>query len=124
MPVQPTKAQEQAAQQIYFFAADLMRSGEAEPAIISALMKKGLDRPTAARVIENLKLAQAAAKRKKALRDMLIGAGLFVIGMLITFTSYATETGRTGNGTYLVALGAIILGAADFARGIHRLRKS
>ncbi len=124
MPANPSP-ELAAARQIYFFAADLMKKGHADADVIASLMKAHkLDRKNATLVVEHLHTARKDAKRKKAVRDILMGLGLFVIGLLITFTAYATVTGTPGNGTYLISLGAILIGGVMFFRGLTSIARS
>lgn len=46
---------------------------------------------------------------------MLIGAGFFVVGLIVTIASYSSAS---GGGTYYLCWGAIIFGAIQFIQGL------
>jgi hypothetical protein len=73
-------------------------------------------------------VAQAAAqqlvqenkkdRRKGYTRHMLIGAGLFVAGFVITFGSYFMAAASESGGSYLITYGLMFSGGIDFLYGV------
>jgi hypothetical protein len=100
---------------IYNYAAGLMKDG-ASPAIIQAkLVEAGLDNDSAAIVVNNLLAARARA-RKEAAGEMMLGGGLAcAFGIIVTVVTYALAS---AGGWYIVAWGAIAVGAIQFLRGL------
>jgi len=49
-----------------------------------------------------------AVARKRAIRQLLIGLGIFVVGLIITIATYSAAS--SGGGTYVVAYGPMIVG--------------
>jgi hypothetical protein len=108
---------DQAVQQVYDFAANLMRAGTKEKAVVAKLVERGLSEEQAAVVVKNLKQARSKAYTQAGLRDMGIGAVICIIGIVVTVgTLSAARSG--GGGSYVVAWGAILFGAAQFLRGV------
>jgi hypothetical protein len=54
---------------------------------------------------------------KKHTRQMLIGAAMFVVGVIITVGSYSMAASSAGGGRYLITYGPIIFGAIRFVQG-------
>lgn len=109
---------EQAVQQIYQYAASLMRSGTKPDIIRQNLVQRGLTAEQANIVVINLQKARKKALQQAGQRDLLIGAGVCLLGIVITV---ATFSAARGGGTYVVAWGAIIFGAIQFFRGLGRV---
>lgn len=57
---------------------------------------------------------QEVRRSEENQQKMMIGGLIFSVGLVVTIISYA---GAQGGGTYIVAYGAIIFGAIQFARG-------
>jgi hypothetical protein len=49
-------------------------------------------------------------------RQMMIGAGLFVVGLIITVITYSIAS--DGGGTYLICWGPVVFGAIRFFKGL------
>jgi hypothetical protein len=49
-----------------------------------------------------------AVARKRAIRQLVIGLGIFVVGLVITVATYSAAS--SGGGTYFVAYGPMIVG--------------
>jgi hypothetical protein len=117
----PEPSTEQIVEVVYRFAAELLGAGVAPDEVRRQLVAKGLDEETAAVVVARL----AAARREEALRvgsrNMLHGALWAVGGLVVTIVTMAAAA---GGGTYVVAWGAIVLGAVQFGRGWHQRWKA
>jgi hypothetical protein len=59
----------------------------------------------------------ATVARKRGMRQIAIGAFVFVIGLVITIATYSASSSPSG-GTYVVAYGPMILGVMYVVRGI------
>ena len=59
--------------------------------------------------------------RSAAKRNMVFGAILFVVGLLITVGSFAAAADGNGGGRYVVAWGAMIFGGIRFFYGMAKL---
>ena len=95
---------------IYEYAAGLMKAGKKPDEVRDDLQMRGLHTDAAVTVVEQL----VAAKKAAAQRSMLYGALWCGGGLLFTaFTYAAAEPG----GTYMVATGAILVGAYQCIRG-------
>jgi hypothetical protein len=62
--------------------------------------------------------------RSAAKRHMVFGGMICVVGLVITFGSYAASSGGSGGGRYVMAWGAILFGAIRFVYGLVKLRAS
>lgn len=60
----------------------------------------------------------AAVARKRGMRQIAIGAVVFVIGLGITIAAYGSASSSPSGGTYVVAYGPMILGVVYVIRGI------
>ena len=115
---QQQQSTQDAVRAIYTYAGSLMKANVSDSVIRAKLVEQGLRADAADVVIANLR----RAKRKVALKDMAIGAGFCLVGLMITIATYAAATSGRGSGSYIVAWGAIIFGALQFFRGLARLR--
>jgi len=114
---EPTSGDEEfdSAGAVYEYAAELMKSGQSSSQIESKLVEKGIDKQNASVVVENLTRLRAEAVNNAAKRTMIIGGLVFVVGSIVTISTY---TSASGGGTYVIAWGAIIFGAIQFFRGL------
>lgn len=108
--------QDQAAQAMYAFAAEQMNGGATADQIEDLLVeKKGLDRDSAASVVDDLLEMRSEALRRAGNQRMLRGAVVCILGIGVTVATYSLAA---NGGTYMVAWGAMIFGAVDFIRGL------
>ena len=115
---QQQQSTQDAVRAIYTYAGSLMKANVSDEVIRSKLAEQGLSNEAARVVVANLR----RAKRKAAQKDMAIGAGFCIVGLMITIATYAAATSSRGGGSYFVAWGAIIFGALQFFRGLARMR--
>ena len=59
-----------------------------------------------------------------AKRHMIFGAMLWLAGVLIVGGSYAAASANKTDGRYIIAWGAMIIGAGRFLYGVVKLRAS
>jgi hypothetical protein len=64
----------------------------------------------------------AVIARKRAIKMTLIGAVIFVIGLIITIATYSAAS--SGGGTYVVAWGPMIVGLVWTIRGLMSLSRA
>jgi hypothetical protein len=57
-------------------------------------------------------------RKKQYGRHMMIGAPLFVLGLIVTIGSYVAATASEGGGRYFITYGLVIAGAGDFLYGL------
>jgi hypothetical protein len=101
-------AQQQAVNDIYEYAANLMVNGNKNShEVINALMEQGLSRDSAAIVVENLQKQISSTKKEGATKDMIYGLLWCVGGIVAT----AADIG-------LIFWGAIVFGAIQFFKGL------
>ena len=62
--------------------------------------------------------------RSTAKRHMVFGAMLWAVGVVIIFGSYAFAPENKSDGRYIVAWGAMIVGAIRFLYGLVKLNSS
>jgi hypothetical protein len=62
-----------------------------------------------------------AVARKRAIRQLLIGLGIFVVGLIITIATISAAS--SGGGTYVVAYGPMIVGILWTIRALVTLSK-
>lgn len=102
------KEQQEAADKIYGYAADLLvnqkRTGDQTR---DALIEQGIDEESAATIVSNLEDEIRKAKKDRANKDMLYGA-LWAIGGTIATLA---EVGY-------IFWGAIVFGAIQFFKGL------
>jgi hypothetical protein len=59
-----------------------------------------------------------------AKRSMVFGGIMFLVGLLITVSSYSAAESGNGSQRHLVAWGAMIFGGFRFAYGLYKLTSS
>ena len=65
----------------------------------------------------------AAVVRKRAMKQVAIGAVIFIVGLVITVATYSNAS-SSGGGTYFVAWGPMILGIIWVIRGLVAVSKA
>ncbi len=66
----------------------------------------------------------AAIARKRGMRQIVIGAVVFVIGLVITVATYSSASSSPTGGTYVVAYGPMILGVVYVIRGLSVIARA
>lgn len=62
--------------------------------------------------------------RKRAIRQILVGVALVVVGVVVTAVTYHAASDNQSGGTYLVMWGPIAVGALTIFRGFRALVSS
>ena len=114
----PRSADEQTMPSMAEYANRLYKSGLSDTQIESQLIQKGLDLQTVGIIMKSQSELRAKATRATGERNMLIGALLFLGGIIVTVVTFAAAVGSGGR--YVVAWGAIIFGAGLFVRGLQQ----
>ena len=117
---QLSSSQEAILRNIYEYAADLQRHGVSGKHIQEKLVSRGLDQETAATIAENLRKIRSKAIRNAAAKNMAIGAAVCLIGVAVTWVSYTAASESPTGGRYVVAWGAVAIGALQFLRGLYQ----
>jgi hypothetical protein len=69
-------------------------------------------------------MSLAAIARKRGMRQIVIGAVIFVIGLVITVATYSSASFSPTGGTYVVAYGPMILGVFYVIRGLSVIARA
>ncbi len=77
-----------------------------------------LDAQTVAQGVAAQARENSAYRRRQAQKHMLLGIGIFLLGVVITIGTYAVAASSRGGGRYLITYGLIISGALDFLYGL------
>jgi hypothetical protein len=104
---------EHAAEGLCSFAALEIRKRKASTEIASSLTETNVQAERAALVVKAIRKAASKAAGKK---NMLFGALWCIGGIIVTAVSYQVAKGL-GGGEYVIAWGAMLLGAIQFLRG-------
>jgi hypothetical protein len=87
------------------------------------LSEERLDAQTAAWVVRGLEEARRQATRTAGRRNMLYGALWCSGGALIMILAYQSSESSSPAGRYVVAWGAIVVGAFLFLRGLRQFTR-
>jgi hypothetical protein len=117
LPTEAEPSGEEVAQAALRFAATQMASGESNHAVHSALVANGLDKESATTVVTNVAEMRSEAIRERGRKNMLYGLLWLIGGTVVTVGTYAAAS---GGGTYVVAWGAIVVGAIKWLRGLSQ----
>lgn len=111
--------QQEAVNQVYEYAADLMINEKMSALETKKmLLENGVDEKSASVIVNNLEKQIEDAKKGRANKDMLYGALWCIGGIVVTAVTYSSAS---GGGTYVVAWGAILFGAIQFFKGLANL---
>src|SRR5262249_31091543 len=101
-------------------AADRIEAGVPREEIERELMTHGLDEESAEEVVEEAREARNEALKEAGQRNMLFGALWCVGGIVVTVGSFYFAA-NVGAGKYVIAWGAIVVGAVEFVWGVTQL---
>jgi predicted nucleic acid-binding Zn ribbon protein len=76
-----------------------------------------MDAKVVAQAAEELARKNRSERKRTALRHMLIGLGIFALGLAITIGTYSLAASSESGGHYVITYGLIISGAGDFIYG-------
>lgn len=113
---EPTSSDvKQALEAVYRYGAAKLAAGQSTDEVKSALVEKGLEPEVAATIVTEIAEVHRKAKKEAGKRNMMWGAGIAVLGIIVTAATYSAAS---GGGSYVVAWGAIVFGGFRFFRGL------
>lgn len=115
------QTQEEFVQAVYLHAAEQMRNGTKNHAIVNNLVEQGLDEESANIVVSNLVKARKEQKHEQGKKNMIFGILWFIGGLVVTAATYSAAS---NGGHYIVAWGAVIFGAIQFLQGLFQYSTS
>ena len=77
-----------------------------------------LDEQTVQRAVAEQAKENRTYRRNQYLKHMLIGLGVFVLGLVITISTYAAAAASPSGGHFVITYGFIAGGALDFLYGL------
>lgn len=108
-----SKEQQEKVDELYEYARDLLiDSGKGPLKVRSILIREGLEPKNATAVIQNIRGDIQAAKKRKSIKNIVIGSIIFLIGTLATLADMG-----------YIFIGAIAVGIAQFFLGMLSYRK-
>jgi hypothetical protein len=100
-------------------AADLVFANLPPEQISASLVERGVPEITARLMVEELIRSRAQAKRSRAVRNLVIGGILILLGVYGLFAPMLLNP----TSSKILAIAAILYGAAQVSQGIILLRK-
>jgi hypothetical protein len=77
-----------------------------------------LDQQTVAKAVAAQARENSAYRRRHYQKHLLIGLGLFFLGLIITFGTYSMAASSQGGRNYIITYGLLVTGALDFLYGL------
>jgi hypothetical protein len=116
-----TDEQKAAYDGLYSYAKAQMAAGIPDDVLHQAIVQQGWHPEVASTIISNLH-AQHKGRRKRenrqvALRDILLGGAICLVGTVVTIYTYSTAS-NSGGGKYVIAWGAIVFGGIQLFKGL------
>lgn len=108
-------AQQRFVQAVYAEVAQMIKNGQSTFRIQQSLVERGLKLEDARTIVNQLQEAENKDHQNLATKQMLIGAIIGMIGIVIIWGTFASASGGL---TYIIASGAIIFGSWRFLRGM------
>jgi energy-coupling factor transporter transmembrane protein EcfT len=66
----------------------------------------------------------ASVVRKRGVRQVAFGTGVFIVGLLITVFTYHSASSSSSGGTYFVAWGPMVIGVIAIIRGLIAIARA
>lgn len=104
---------------VYKYSAEHVHKGVPSQVIQKKLIEAGVPRTIAETVLSKVQEAHSNALTEAGKKNMGIGAACFVGGVGVSALSYFMASG-SGGGRWLIAAGAIVVGAVQFFRGVSQ----
>lgn len=105
-----------AIEQVYEYAANLLfKENKSIAETKAAIISNGISEEIATLVVSNIIRQIKEAKTERAKKDITYGAIWCVGGIIVTAVTYSAAS---GGGTYVVAWGAILIGAIQLIKGL------
>jgi hypothetical protein len=112
---------EQVVQAICEHAISLMAAGKTRKQVEADLKAQGIDEESASFVTNKIFRVQANAYMASGAKAMLSGVLICVIGIAVTAATYGIASSGSGGGHYVIAYGAVLVGAFQLLRGLFQL---
>mgnify|MGYP003387246065 CR=1 FL=1 len=97
----------------------MFADGKSKAEVIKELLSHGIPQEAAEAIANKGQEIKSAEARKSGSTTMMIGAGIFVVGLAITLGTHEAAA-SSGGGRYVVAYGAILGGVWVFLKGLWR----
>lgn len=114
-----SSAQQQAMLQLFDHVIALKKQGLDDKTIRRRLQESGIPAEAADMLLRKLNQAIGGQFRRVGLRDMGIGLAILVVGIAATAGTFALAA-DSGGTRFIVAYGAMGVGALQFLRGLYR----
>ncbi len=111
--------QKQEARNAVRFAAQLMKNGISDQVIQLKLTEMGYTAVQASAIVNNLHQVRAQVQRKTGRRNMIIGAVVFIAGVVVLI---AAGQSVQGTATYVIMWALALFGIAQFVGGLLQYR--
>jgi hypothetical protein len=115
-PRLPHDQEPEHADQFFVYAHRQMEAAFDADEVQKQLIAKGLDAHSAELYVQIVAKVRSAAVRERGLRNMFVGGGVAIVGLIVTFGSYYLAAAN-GWGAFTIATGAIAIGALQFLYG-------
>jgi hypothetical protein len=100
-------------------AASMFADGKNRNEVIAELRSAGATAEAAESIATDVQEIKSAVARDGGKTTMMIGAGIFVVGLAITLGTHEAAVSN-GGGRFVVAYGAVIGGVWIFLKGLWR----
>jgi hypothetical protein len=117
------QATQDAVASLFDEAVRLAEDGRAVAKIEAHLKARGLDDRTAAGMAQRAWDMPADQRRRAGRRNVILGAALCSLGLLVTAVTYFVAASSPGGGRYVIAWGVVLFGVLQFLRGLAQLNR-
>lgn len=100
---------------LYYHIAEMIKAGRTHAEIEAALVKQGMPLATAQQMLARLEASRAKVTRRNGRRNILIGAGIALLGLLLS-SGVLGPTSSTA--AHLFAWGLVLGGSIWLLRGL------
>jgi hypothetical protein len=104
-------------------AVRLAEDGRTVAEIQTHLKACGLDDGAAAGLAQHAWDMPADQRRRAGRRNVISGAAVCVLGLLVTAVTYVVAASSPGGGRYVIAWGIVLIGVLQLFRGIRQLNR-
>jgi hypothetical protein len=111
---QQKMSQQQVIDTVYAHAFRMMQQGCYDREICNDLEQRGIPEASAQTIVDTLRHKQRQAYRNAGTRQMVVGAVIAGIGLVVTIGTFMAAS---DGGTYIVAWGAVLVGGWRFVQG-------
>lgn len=105
-------------------ARELADRGYSSSEIATRLRRAGAPMPAADAIATAATDMPTDERRAAGRRNMLVGAGLMAVGLLITLSGYVVAASSPSGGRVAVWWGLVLVGALQFIRGLNQVSRT